>query len=110
MRGRTRRHRRKRGQRAMRQKTSAALAAAVMALALLQVARADETRTVSLRVERGDTFLNLFGSDWQKAYEQNRLTVFRQGRPVTSPDVLVEGMVVRVSSDVALTPRAVARC
>lgn len=94
----------------MKRKTMTTLAALVMALTLLSAARADEPRTISFRVERGDTFTNLFGSDWQKAYEQNKLTVFRKGRPITSPDILIEGMVVRVSSDVGLMPRAVARC
>jgi hypothetical protein len=108
--GLTRTHKRKRGQRAMRRGTSAALAAMVMGVALLHVVRAEEPRTISFRVEHGDTFTNLFGSDWQKAYEQNKLTVFRRGRPITSPDILIEGMIVRVSSDVGLTPRAVARC
>lgn len=94
----------------MRRKKRTLAATALLVLALLSAARADEPHAVSFRVERGDTFSNLFGSDWQKAYEQNRLTVFRRGRPVTSPDILLEGMVVRVSSDVGLTPRAVARC
>jgi hypothetical protein len=93
----------------MRRKRTAALAA-VLVLASALAARANEPAGVSFRVERGDTFTNLFGPDWQKAYEQNRVTVFRQGRPVNSPDVLVEGMVVRVSSDIVLTPRAAARC
>ncbi len=92
----------------MRRKRPAALAAAVTVMAL--AARASEPWGVSFRVERGDTFTNLFGPDWQKAYEQNKVTVFRREVPVTSPDVLVEGMVVRVSSDVSLTPRAAARC
>lgn len=94
----------------MRRKRHAALAAAVTVMVLTLAARASEPWGVSFRVERGDTFTNLFGPDWQKAYEQNKVTVFRREAPVTSPDVLVEGMVVRVSSDVSLTPRAAARC
>lgn len=94
----------------MRKGRPAALAAAVTVLTLTLAARAAEPGGHSFRVERGDTFSNLFGPDWQKAYEQNKVTVFRRGSPVNSPDVLVEGMVVRVSSDVSLTPRAAARC
>lgn len=70
----------------------------------------NKSPSISFRVEKGDTFSNLFGSDWQKGYQQNRITIFRRGRPLTSPDIMIEGMVVRVSSDVALSPRAVARC
>ena len=94
----------------MKRKMLTTLATWMMALTLLPAVRADEPRTISFRVEYGDTFTNLFGSDWQKAYEQNKLTVLRKGRPITSPDILIEGMIVRVSSDVGLTPRAVARC
>jgi hypothetical protein len=64
---------------------------------------------VSLRVEQGDTYTNLFGPDWQKAYRQNKMTVVRNGRPVTSADILIEGSVISVTGDVRLTPRASAR-
>jgi hypothetical protein len=94
----------------MKQKTGTALGVVFLLLALGTVVQAEESRKISFRVETGDTFTNLFGSDWQKAYQQNQLTVFREGKPVTSPDLLIEGMIVRVSLDVGLTPRAVARC
>lgn len=63
---------------------------------------------VVLRAERGDTFGNLF-VDWQKAYDQNRTTVIRNGKPVTSPDILLEGATLRVTGDVRLTQRAITR-
>ena len=50
---------------------------------------------VVLRAERGDTYLNLFGNDWQKAFRQNRIMVMRQGRPLVSPDILVQGQILR---------------
>jgi len=70
---------------------------------------AQQVATVSVAVEKGDTLLNLFGPDWQKAYDQNRITVIRNGHPVQSPDILVEGMVLQVSADTMLTNRAAAR-
>ena len=63
---------------------------------------------VVFRAERGDTFGNLF-VDWQKAFDQNRTTVIRHGKPVTSPDILLEGAILHVAGDVRLTPRAIAR-
>lgn len=64
---------------------------------------------IVIRAEHGDTFGNLFGADWQKAFDQNRTTVIRKGKPVTSPDILLEGAILRVTGDVRLTPRAIAR-
>ena len=64
---------------------------------------------VNFRVERGDTYINLFGRDWEKAYRQNKMTVMRDGKPITSPDILVEGSVISISADVHLSPRAWAR-
>jgi hypothetical protein len=63
----------------------------------------------TFRVEKGDTYTNLFGQDWEKAYRQNKVTVIRGGRPVTSPDILVEGSEISVTGDVRLTARASAR-
>lgn len=85
---------------------------AVIAAALVLVSgvyAGSGDRKLSFRVERGDTYLNLFGPDWQKAYRQNKLTVIRKGRPVTSPDILVEGTIITVTPDVHLTPRAQTR-
>jgi hypothetical protein len=74
------------------------------------VAAAPNTQSpVVLRVERGDTFSNLFGPDWEKAFEQNRKTVMRRGVAVTSPDILIEGSILRISGNVHLTPRALER-
>lgn len=67
------------------------------------------TGMVSFRVEKGDTYTNLFGPDWEKAYRQNKVTVIRGGKPVTSPDILIEGSVVSVTEDVRVTPKASSR-
>lgn len=87
--------------------------AVLIALAVVTAAttRADNgsPATIAFRVQQGDTFSNLFGPDWEKAYRQNRVTVVRSGRPVTSPDVLIEGSIVAVTPDTRLRPRAVAR-
>lgn len=64
---------------------------------------------VTFRVERGDTFRNLFGKDWYEAWRQNRIVVMRDGRALSSPDILLEGAVVTVTAGVHLTPRAQAR-
>jgi len=64
---------------------------------------------VVLRAERGDTYLNLFGTDWQKAFRQNRITVIRDGRPLVSPDILVQGQILQVTGDTFLTARACQR-
>lgn len=64
---------------------------------------------VVLRAEPGDTYFNLFGADWQKAFRQNRITVIREGRAIVSPDILVEGQILQVTSDTLLTDRALKR-
>ena len=64
---------------------------------------------VVLRAERGDTYLNLFGTDWQKAFRQNHITVIRAGRPLVSPDILVQDQILQVTGDVFLTNRALQR-
>lgn len=64
---------------------------------------------IVFRAEHGDTFGNLFGADWQKAFDQNQTTVIRNGNPVTSPDILLEGAILHVSADVRLTSRAIGR-
>lgn len=66
-------------------------------------------RLIMFRAEPGDTFQGLFGKDWQRAWEQNRMTVIRKGKPLVSPDILVEGAVLPVTDDVYLTPRAAQR-
>jgi hypothetical protein len=94
-------------------KASLRKAMAIMAVlaGIAAIASAAESQgKVSLRVEAGDTLISLFGPDWQKAYQQNKVAVMRQGVPVTSPDILVEGMIVTITPDVYLTPRAFARC
>jgi hypothetical protein len=65
--------------------------------------------SISFRVDKGDTYINLFGQDWEKAYRQNNLTVVRAGHRISSPDILVEDSVITVSGDVELTPRAWSR-
>ncbi|HEY6344097.1 MAG TPA: hypothetical protein VIY49_21590 [Bryobacteraceae bacterium] len=79
------------------------------ALPLIVPVHAESTSGVTFRIERGDTYMNLFGADWEKAYHQNKTTVVRSGRPVTSPDILVEGSILTVSRDVHLSARALAR-
>ncbi len=64
---------------------------------------------VVLRADRGDTYLNLFGADWQKAFRQNRITVMREGRPLVSADILVQGQILQVTFDTFLTARALQR-
>jgi hypothetical protein len=64
---------------------------------------------VVLRAERGDTYLNLFGNDWEKAFRQNRITVVRGRRPLVSPDILVQGQILQVTGDTFLTARALQR-
>lgn len=85
------------------------IALMLAALPLIVPAYAESTSGVTFRVERGDTYLNLFGADWQKAYHQNKMAVVRSGRPVTSPDILIEGSILTVSGDVHLSARALAR-
>lgn len=88
--------------------------AIVLSAALTGVASANELAKGSnniliIRAEKGDTFANLFGQDWQKAYQENKMTVIRRRKPVTSPDILIEGCLIRVSSGMHLTQRALSR-
>jgi hypothetical protein len=94
----------------MKRKSHRFALSVVLMLASLASGAAGQQARISLKVKAGDTFTNLFGADWEKAYRQNRVILFRNGKPVSSPDLLIEGTIVRVSSDVGLTPRAVARC
>jgi len=89
-------------------RTVKALVAVAILGAITGVA-SESAGVVSFRVDRGDTYTNLFGPDWEKAYRQNKVTVIRGGRSVTSPDILVEGSVISVTEDVRLTSRASAR-
>jgi hypothetical protein len=77
------------------------------AATLAAVGAPPNNKPVMLRVEHADTLLNLFGQDWEKAFLQNQITIIRGGKPVLSPDILVEGQVLRVSADTHLTPRAI---
>jgi hypothetical protein len=73
---------------------------------LITIPAVAQTSTITFRVIRGDTYMNLFGPDWEKAYRQNRMTAVRAGHTLTSPDLLVENSIVTVSPEVRLTPRA----
>jgi hypothetical protein len=84
----------------------------LMVMAVITTVTAAELHSgghIVFRAERGDTFGNLFGPDWQKAFDQNQTTVIRNGKPVTSPDILLEGAILHVGGDVRLTPRALGR-
>jgi hypothetical protein len=85
------------------------IALMLAALAVIVPVHAESVSGVTFRIERGDTYLNLFGANWEKAYHQNKMTVVRSGRPVTSPDILIEGSILTVSRDVHLSARALAR-
>jgi hypothetical protein len=82
--------------------TGVAVAALIISTANAQTLAA----SISFRVAKGDTYINLFGPDWAKAYRQNKVTVMRAGRPISSPDILGT---ITVSGDVELTPRAWSR-
>lgn len=82
---------------------------AALNFGLSSAAQTGETKTLVMRAERGDTFSNLFGRDWQKAFEQNRIVVWRNGAPISTPDILIEGATLSVTDDVELTPRALER-
>ena len=91
----------------MKNRLQAASMMIATGMLLIAMARAEVgTEGVSFPVERGDTYINLFGPDWEKAYRQNKMTVMRDGRPITSPDILVKGSIIAVSADVHLSPRA----
>jgi hypothetical protein len=95
----------------MQKKIAINISAALLVIEAITSATAAEPQRdtqVVLRAERGDTFGNLF-VDWQKAFDQNRTTVIRHGKPVTSPDILLEGATLRVTGVIRLTPRAIAR-
>jgi len=87
-----------------------AIVGAVIAVLISSTTNAQmPTGSVSFRAESGDTYISLFGPDWQKAYRQNKVTVIRKGHPVSSPDILVEDSIVTVSGDVKLTQRGWSR-
>jgi hypothetical protein len=83
---------------------------ALLVMIIMPIAAEPETGSQTIfRAEHGDTFLNLFSDDWQKAYKQNQMPVVRNRNIVRSPDILIEGTILHVSADVRLTPRAVSR-
>jgi hypothetical protein len=87
---------------------TAIMGAATMAL-VISTAAARPANGTSFRVAKGDTYINLFGPDWEKAYRQNKVTVMRAGHPTSSPDILVEDAILTVTNDVELTQRAWSR-
>ena len=69
----------------------------------------NEQEYLFFKVMKGDTFIRLFGSDWEKAWNENKIWVVRDGELVSSPDILIEGVVLRVPSTLQLTHRAAVR-
>ena len=57
----------------------------------------------------GDSFIALFGNSWQRVAACNRFTAVRNGRVVTSPDLLVTGSWIRIPAGTPMTPEAAAR-
>jgi LPXTG-motif cell wall-anchored protein len=85
------------------------LGAAIAVLVISNASAQTPTGSISFLVTKGDTYINLFGPGWEKAYRQNKVTLMRAGRAVSSPDILVEGSILTVTSDVDLTRRASSR-
>jgi hypothetical protein len=83
--------------------------AAIAVLVISTLSAQTPTGSISFRVTKGDTYINLFEPGWEKAYRQNKVTLMRAGRAVSSPDILVEGSILTVTSDVDLTRRASSR-
>jgi hypothetical protein len=69
----------------------------------------EKKNVVALRVEASDTYINLFGNDWERVWKANKIYVRRGGQLITSPDVLISGSIITVTRDVHLTRRASAR-
>jgi len=87
------------------------IALIALALILIFTGAPSKAQTVNnnqqvfkLPVQYGDTLINLFGNDWEKVYDQNCDCLFRaDDEYVSSPDFLVEGAVLQISTDVYLT-------
>jgi len=65
--------------------------------------------TTVIQAEPGDTFISLFGNNWQAVATCNRFTAVRNGRVMTSPDLLVDGSWIRIPAGTPLTPAAAVR-
>ena len=65
--------------------------------------------TTVIQAEPDDTFISLFGNNWEAVAACNRFTAVRDGQMMTSPDLLVAGSWIRIPSGTPLTPAAAAR-
>ena len=65
--------------------------------------------TTVIQAEPGDTFISLFGNNWEAVAACNRFTAVRDGQMMTSPDLLVAGSWIRIPSGTPLTQPAAGR-
>jgi len=68
-------------------------------------------QNAAIFVMPGDSYINLFGSDWLRVFEVNRGLLFydREGRLTSTPDKLVVGTKLFVPAGTYLTERALKR-
>jgi len=67
------------------------------------------THETSLQVEPGDSFIGLFGTDWQRVLDANRDVAFRDQQGRLLPDRLVSGVRLVVPAGTYITDDALAR-
>ncbi len=74
-------------------------------------ANVPQKQDLILYVEKGDSYISLFGDDWQKVYNTNNTIRFcdKKGRVIQTPDKLVIGTKLHIPPHTHLRQRAVKR-
>lgn len=65
--------------------------------------------SIAIQALPGDTYIALFGPAWQQVANCNPQTFIRNGVPVTSPDLLAAGAMIRIPEGTPLTPAVTER-